>query len=387
VKRAIVIVLDSVGIGALPDAASYGDAESNTLAHVLDASPGLRLPNLQRLGLGHLLAHPALAAVAPPGLVLRLATRSPGKDTLTGHWEMMGYAQERPFPTYPNGFPGQVIDQIRQISGRHVIGNIAISGTEIIRLLGQEHVETGALIVYTSADSVLQIAAHEQVVPLEELYRICQSVHTYLLDSEHRVARVIARPFVGSAPDFVRTSRRRDFSARPGRTVLNLITEAGGSVLAVGKIGDIFAMSGISEVHKAAGNQAATAKTIELIRERRGSLIFTNLVDFDMLYGHRNDPVGYGQALAAFDSALPEILASLAPQDLLVITADHGCDPVTPGTDHSREYVPCLLFSAGLREVGHLPDADSLCVVGATVADWLNLSWAGCGTSVLKVVR
>lgn len=385
-SRVIIIVLDSLGIGALPDAHLFGDAGSNTLAHILDGTPVV-LPNLQQLGLGNLVAHPRLPAVSEPlAHVLRLATLSPAKDTLTGHWEMMGYPQSQPFATYPHGFPASVIGYIAQLSGREIIGNVAASGTEIIRELGPEQERTGALIVYTSADSVLQIAAHEQVVPLAELYRVCELTHQFMLQSEHKVARVIARPFIGEYPHYQRTSRRRDFSASPGYTLLNRIVEAGGKVLGVGKIADIFAGCGITENWKTASNQEGIEATLSLIKAGGGSLIFTNLVDFDSLYGHRNDAVGYAHALQAFDQALPELLSALNENDLLIITADHGCDPTMPGSDHSREYVPGLLYGPRLGGGSRLTDADSLCWIGYTTAAWLGLAPLTCGKNILEGV-
>lgn len=384
--RVIIIVLDSLGIGALPDAHLFGDAASNTLAHILDVAP-VTLPNLQQLGLGNLLTHPQLPAVDKPmGYVLRLATQSPAKDTLTGHWEMMGLPQTQPFVTYPQGFPASVIRFLTELSGREVIGNVAASGTEIIHELGPEQERTGALIVYTSADSVLQIAAHEQVIPLAELYRICEQTHAFMVQSEHKVARVIARPFIGEYPHYQRTGNRRDFSASPGYTLLNRIVESGGEVLGVGKIADIFAGSGISSNQKTASNQEGIATTLNLIKAGTGSLIFTNLVDFDSHYGHRNDALGYAHALQAFDQALPELMAALAQDDLLIVTADHGCDPTTPGSDHSREFVPGILYSPKLAGGYRLADADSLCWIGYTTAVWLGIAPLACGENILEGV-
>ncbi|MGI6357304.1 MAG: phosphopentomutase [Bacillota bacterium] len=382
-KRAIVIVLDSVGVGALPDAAAFGDEGSNTLSHVLDSAP-LALPNLQSFGLGNLLSHPALpAAKEPQAIACKLATMSPGKDTLTGHWEMMGYPQAEPFPTYPQGFPQSVIAYIEQISRRPVLGNVAASGTEIILRLGEEAVQRGALIVYTSADSVLQIAAHEAVVPLGELYDICAQVHAHMLDSPHKVARVIARPFEGAAGQYRRTANRHDYSVKPGRTLLDQLSQTGRQVLAVGKIVDIFAGQGISQAWRTKNNAEGIGTTLELVRSRVGDLIFANLVDFDMLFGHRNDPIGYGQALEEFDRALAPLADALGADDLLVITADHGCDPTMPGTDHTREYAPCLVYHPRLERGRVLPPQSTLCAVGATVADWLSVQLPSCATSLL----
>lgn len=381
-RRAIVIVLDSVGIGEMPDADLFGDIGSNTLGNILNTVP-VSLPNLQRLGLGNLLSHPQLPAVPEPeAVVTRMATQSPGKDTLTGHWEMMGYPQAEPFPTYPNGFPDCVVDLIRRISGRTVLGNVVASGTEIIRQLGQEQTSTAGLIVYTSADSVLQLAAHEEVVPVEELHAICANVHTAMLSSAYKVARVIARPFTGEFP-FRRTARRRDFTVKPGHTVLNTVAESGADVLAVGKIADIFAGSGISQRFKTEDNDHGIAETLRLIEAGQGSLLFVNLVDFDMLYGHRNDPIGYAKALEQFDRAVPALLSALHHEDLLIITADHGCDPTTSSTDHSREYVPCIAYRCNGSPGKRIADRETLCDIGATVADWLGLPVPGCGQSFL----
>lgn len=384
-KRAIVIVLDSLGIGALPDAEKFGDAGCNTLAHVLESAT-FYLPNLRQLGLGNLLFDPILPpATSPSAFAARLGTLSPGKDTLTGHWEMMGLPQAEPFPTYPQGFPTAVIAEIERISGRPVLGNIAASGTEIIQRLGDIAVRQGALIVYTSADSVLQIAAHEQVIAVDELYHICAVIHDYLLGTVNKVARVIARPFIGENGRYIRTERRHDFSAKPSATLLNLIEAAGGKVLAVGKIVDIFAGQGISQSFRTKNNQEGISVTIRLIQAGNGNLIFTNLVDFDMLYGHRNDPIGYGRALEEFDRSLPTLLTALQTDDLLVITADHGCDPTSPSTDHSREYVPCLVYHLGMTEGRQLADQPSQCAVGSTVAKWLTLPELDCGSSLLEV--
>ncbi len=383
-KRAIVIVLDSVGVGALPDATAFGDQGSNTLSHVLD-SASFVLPNLQSFGLGNLLSHPALpAASSPRAIVCKLATMSPGKDTLTGHWEMMGYPQTTQFPTYPQGFPPSVIAYIEEISQRPVLGNLAASGTELIQRLGDEACRQGALIVYTSADSVLQIAAHESAVPLSELYDICAAVHAYMLASPHKVARVIARPFEGKSGQYRRTANRHDYSVQPGRTLLDRLSEQGKQVLAVGKITDIFAGQGITKSWRTKNNAEGIATTLELVTSRTGDLIFTNLVDFDMLFGHRNDAIGYGRALEEFDRALALLVAALAEDDLLVITADHGCDPTMPGTDHSREYVPCLVYHSSLVRGRVLPPQPSLCAVGATVADWLAVQSPQCGASLLE---
>lgn len=369
-KRAIVIVLDSLGIGALPDAAAFGDEGSNTLGHILERMPDLRIPNLRALGLGRLMG--AQDAVREDAGYGKMRERSRGKDTTTGHWEMSGVILDRPFPTFPQGFPEEFLRQFSMRVGRPVIGNCTASGTEIIQRLGRQAVEERALIVYTSADSVFQIAAHEEVVPVEELYEICRTARG-MLTGEMAVGRVIARPFVGQDGQYVRTANRRDFSLEPtGRTMLDAVKEAGLSVLSVGKIYDIFAGRGVTQAHLTHGNAEGERKTLELMAEDFSGLLFVNLVDFDMLYGHRRDVEGYGHALELFDETLGQLLAMLRLQDLLIVTGDHGCDPAFTGTDHTREYVP-VLMAGGAR--GPLPERETFADVAATVCRHLDVPW------------
>lgn len=387
IRHVVLIVLDSVGIGALPDADRYGDAGSNTLAHTAQAAGGLALPQLQRLGLGNL----ADVAGVPPcsraaGAYGRMAEASAGKDTTIGHWELAGLISPRPLPTYPEGFPADLIAAFEQRIGRYVLGNKPASGTAIIAELGAEHMRTGAPIVYTSADSVFQIAAHEDVIPVPELYHISQIARDMLV-GEHNVGRVIARPFIGSPGNFVRTERRRDFSTPPpAPTVLDHIVAAGHTVWAVGKIEDIFAGRGISVAVHTRDNMDGVDKTLAFMAEPARGLIWTNLVDFDMLYGHRNDAAGYAAALTAFDRRLPELMVVLEPRDILIITADHGCDPTTPSTDHSREYVPLLIYGPPVRRGIDLGTRDTFADVAASVAEWLGAAPPGAGTSFAAAI-
>jgi len=371
IQRVIWIVLDSVGIGALPDAAAYGDEGRNTLGHVA-RSRALRLPNLARLGIGNIekLEHipPAAEPLASFG---RAATRSPGKDTTVGHWEMAGIWLDRPFPVYPQGFPTELIAEFERRIGRATLGNKPASGTEILKELGEEHVRTGRPIVYTSGDSVFQIAAHEGVIPVAELYRMCE-IARGLLDGPHRVGRVIARPFAGKAGDFRRTSNRHDYAVEPPRPMLlDALAERGVEVTAMGKIRDIYNGRGIAS-HTATKNNADGTEKIAaaLAGEPRG-LIFANLVDFDMLYGHRKDVEGFARALEEFDDGLGGLLGQLAPRDLLLITADHGCDPCpcSPSTDHSREYVPVLAYAPDHRHGSNLGTRETQADLGQTVAE------------------
>ncbi|MDI3522098.1 MAG: phosphopentomutase [Bacillota bacterium] len=380
-RRVVVVVADSAGAGALPDAGAYGDEASNTLGHVAQAAGGLKLPLLKRFGLGNILplqgVPPAREPLAAFG---RLAEQSAGKDTTTGHWELMGIILPRPFPVYPQGFPPALIARFEKAIGRRTLGNKPASGTAIIEELGAEHLATGSPIVYTSADSVFQVAAHEEVIPLEELYHIC-AVARRLLTGADAVARVIARPFVGRPGSFRRTANRRDFSLPPpAPTVLDQALAAGRRVLGVGKIGDIFAGRGLTECRHTAGNAAGLAATRAALEEGTWDLVFTNLVDFDMLYGHRNDAAGYARALEEMDRGLVRVLAALGQEDVFFLTADHGCDPTTPSTDHSREYVPLLAYGRTVRAVS-LGTRTTFADLGATVADILGLAWEGPGTS------
>lgn len=385
VDRAIIIVLDSVGVGEMPDAPAYGDAGSNTLGRTAEAVGGLSLPNLGRLGIGNITPIKGV----PPGnnpqaCFGKMAEKSSGKDTTTGHWELAGIVTKVPFPLYPNGFPADIILPFERMIGHEILGNKPASGTEIIEELGEEHMKTGKPIVYTSADSVFQIAAHEEIVPVEVLYRWCRTARD-LLVGRHAVARVIARPFVGELGNLTRTTSRRDFSLPPPETtLLDTVEDSGGEVIAIGKIEDIFAARGVTQGIHATDNAAAVEETIKAIESGRGELIFSNLVDFDMKYGHRNDPKGYAEALEAFDRDVPRLLDALKPGDLLIITADHGCDPTSESTDHSREYVPLLAMGPGLKKGIDLGARGSFCDVAATVAAALELQPARCGESFLE---
>jgi phosphopentomutase len=367
--RACVIVLDAVGAGDLPDADAFGTAGSNTLAHVAEAAGGLEVPNLQSLGLGNILP---LEGCPPrpgaPSVWGRLAERSAGMDTTTGHWEMMGIVLEQPFPTFPDGFPGDVIDAFSEATGRGVLGNVAASGTEIIQELGDEHRRTGSWIVYTSADSVFQIAAHEEVVPVDELYAACRIAREQL-QGENAVGRVIARPFEGESGDYRRTPRRHDFSLDPpSPNYLDRLRESGVGTHGVGKIGDIFAGRGLDSSTPTESNVQGVARTIERLRELPDrSFVFVNLVETDMVWGHRNDPHGFADCLAEFDEDLPRLLSALQHGDLLILTSDHGCDPTTPSTDHSREHGLLLAHIVGLPSMGRRHDGESFADVGATV--------------------
>ncbi len=350
--RFILIVLDSVGIGELPDASLYNDQGSNTLANTAKAVGGLTVPNLERLGLGNI--HPIMGVkkqANPQAAYGKMNELSPGKDTTTGHWEMAGIVLKQPFPTYPNGFPAEIITAFSTAIEREILGNIAASGTEIIKELGEQHLKSGAPIVYTSADSVFQIAAHERIVPPNKLYQWCKIAREILVD-QHAVGRVIARPFRGEVGKFWRTENRRDFSLAPvDTTILDYLAENSYDTVAIGKIKDVFVNRGITR-HLAAGNNSETgAAVIEAINTTKSGLIFANFVDFDSLWGHRNDVKGYAQGLESFDKFLPNILDLLAEDDVLCITADHGCDPTTESTDHSREYVPLLLYGQRVKPV------------------------------------
>jgi phosphopentomutase len=369
--RVIWIVLDSVGIGELPDAADYGDVGRTTLGHIAESRP-LALPNLVRLGLANIapLAHLAPAA-SPIGAYGKGVTHSPGKDTTTGHWEMAGVWLDQAFPTYPHGFPREVIAEFEKQIGRGTLGNKPASGTEIIKELGEEHVQTGKPIVYTSGDSVFQIAAHEEVIPIAELYGMCE-IARKLLDGPNRVGRVIARPFAGATGHFARTTRRHDYAVDPPKPMLlDVLAERGVAVFGIGKIHDIYNGRGVEKYVTTAGNADGMAKLTAGLHERKSGLIFCNLVDFDMLYGHRKDVEGFAQSLEEFDRLLEPFLALLGASDLLIITADHGCDPDSrwPTTDHSREYVPILAYSPGSGAAVNLGVRRTLADMGQSVAE------------------
>ncbi len=387
INRINLIILDSVGCGDAPDAAAYGDAGSNTLGHIAEAVGGLTLPNMGALGLGHTTTIKGVPPVAQArGGYGRLTEVSAGKDTTTGHWELAGLILDNPFPTYPNGFPAEVMAEFEQRAGRGWLGNYPASGTEIIKELGQEHLETGSVIVYTSADSVFQIAAHEEIVPLDELYRLCR-VAREMLSGEHAVGRVIARPFIGQPGNFTRTEHRQDFSLEPpGETILDVVKAAGLETMGVGKIEDIFAHRGLTRSNHTGNNMAGVEAILDFLHQENRGLIFANLVDFDALYGHRNNPQGYAEALEAFDRRLPEIEAAMRPGDVTIITADHGNDPTTSSTDHSRERVPVLVFGQQVKPNVTLGTRSSFADLSATIADLLHIPWRGAGDSFAEML-
>lgn len=373
-KRVFVIVLDSFGCGAMPDACDYGDEGSNTFRSIVEANPTFNIPHLSALGLGAVVRNNRYLQPHYFGSVetRKLHELSKGKDTTTGHWELMGLVLDNPFPLFPEGFPREVIEQIETYSGRKVVCNAPASGTEVINRLGEEHLKTGSLIVYTSGDSVLQIAAHEDVVSVDELYDICQFTRDKVLVGEYAVGRVIARPFAGSvATGFLRTSRRHDFGVKPfGKTVLDELVEAGVEVTGVGKISDIFSGQGVTRSIITASNEEGMAQTLRLAKEQESGFVFTNLVDFDMLWGHRRDALGYAQGLEVFDAWLATFLPQLHDDDMLIITADHGCDPCFKGTDHTREYVPALWYSPK-QNCEFSIGTNTFSAVGSSVKEWL----------------
>ncbi len=382
VDRVLWIILDSVGCGALPDAGAYGDAGTSTLQHVAEIVGGLSVPHLAQLGLGNMLELEGVPpAAAPMGCFGRMAELSPGKDSATGHWELAGVVLDRPFPTYPQGFPSEVIQAFERATGHGTLGNKAASGTEVIQELGDEHLATRKPIVYTSVDSVFQIATHEAVFSLAELYKMCETARA-LLRGEHNVARVIARPFTGTSGHYERLNgARRDFSVEPtGTTVLDILHAAGIPVAAIGKIQDLFAGRGIDQPFHS-GSNAETLRGIQasLAGMPRG-LIMANLVDFDMVYGHRNNAAGYAAALESFDASLPELRAGMGEGDVCFITSDHGCDPTTPGTDHTREYALLLAFGDPLRQGVNLGDRASFADCGATISELFRVEPPAAGT-------
>lgn len=380
-RAVVLIVLDSVGIGEAPDAGDYGDAGSATLPNLARAVGGIGLPGLGGLGLGNVVPVEGVDRVAEPAGAYGCMTElSPGKDTTTGHWEIAGVVLDRPFPLYPEGFPAEVIEPFERGIGTGTLGNVAASGTEIIEQLGAEHMSTGKPIVYTSGDSVFQIAAHVDVVPLEKLYDMCRLARD-LLRGPHEVGRVIARPFEGSPGRFARTSDRHDFSVLPPDTVLDEIAGAGLEVRGVGKISDIFGGRGVTSSHPTGSNEEGVAAILEELDSLERGLVWANLVDFDQSYGHRNDAEGYAKALESFDNRLPDILGALGPQDVLIVTADHGNDPTTPSTDHSRERVPVLCAGPVIAAGVALGTRASFADCGATVADLLGVGTSGPGTS------
>jgi phosphopentomutase len=384
--RIAVIVLDSVGIGEAPDAASFGDKGAHTLGHIAETVKGFDLPNLRRWGLADIAPIGDWKATGRPEAAIgKMREASVGKDTMTGHWELMGLKVTVPFRTFPEGFPAELIAAFEERTGRKVMGNKPASGTEILDELGEQQMRTGAWIVYTSADSVFQIAAHEDIIPLEELYRACEIARELTLDERYAVGRVIARPYAGEPGSFKRTPNRHDYAVKPPEpTVLNTLKEQGFDVLSVGKINDIFTGEGITESYPTKSNEDGIERTAELLGKPFRGLLFTNLVDFDSLYGHRRDPEGYAGALERFDRALPAIADGLGARDLLIVTADHGNDPTYSGTDHTREYVPLLAYHPSASVVRNLGVRSTFADVAATIADNFGVTPPANGTSFLK---
>lgn len=387
-KRVILIVLDSVGIGELPDAHLYGDTGADTLGHIALNYPSLHLPHLTALGLGNIVPENALEKTASPRAAIgKAAERSAGKDTTTGHWEISGVILDKPFPTFTEtGFPPAFIAAFEAAIGTKTIGNVSASGTAIINELGDEHVRTGYPIVYTSADSVFQVAMHEEVIPLERQYEICKTARE-MLSGDLEVGRVIARPFLGTSGEYYRTKNRKDYATLPPETILDAVKASGKGVYSIGKIIDIFAEKGITRYKKTKNNKEGILDTLEALKNAPEALIFTNLVDFDMEYGHRRDVPGYAKALEEFDSYLPEILENLEEEDLLIITADHGNDPTAPGTDHTREYIPMLHVGKSIREGADIGVRESFADIAATVAEYLDIRYETPGESYLKVIQ
>ncbi|MDQ0158542.1 phosphopentomutase [Alkalibacillus salilacus] len=370
-NRVFLIVMDSVGIGEAPDAKHFNDVGADTLGHTAQHMGGLNMPNMERLGLGNIREVEGVQAIdQPEAHHTRMVEASAGKDTMTGHWEIMGLRIDQPFRVFPDGFPDELVKRLEEKTGRKVIGNKPASGTEIIKELGPEHVETGALIVYTSADSVLQIAAHEEVIPVEELYEICEFAREITKDEPYMIGRIIARPFVGEPGSFERTSNRHDYALKPfGRTVMNFLEDDGYDVVALGKISDIYDEEGVTEAIRTDDNSDGMDKLVASMDKDFNGLNFLNLVDFDAKYGHRRDPQGYGEALEEFDRRLPEVLDKLKEDDLLLITADHGNDPIHHGTDHTREYVPLIAYHKGISTGQAMSERQTFADIGATVAE------------------
>lgn len=384
--RIFLIVMDSVGIGEAPDAAKFNDQGADTLGHIAEYMGGLYMPNMGKLGLSNIRVINGIEKAAlPMSHFTKMQEASNGKDTMTGHWEIMGLYIENPFQTFPDGFPNELIKKLEHRTGRKVIGNKPASGTEIIAELGEEHMKTGALIVYTSADSVLQIAAHEEIIPIEELYRISRIARDLTLNEKYMVGRVIARPFIGEPGAFDRTSNRHDYALKPfERTVMNRMKDVGLDVIALGKISDIFDGEGVTEAIRTNDNEDGMTKLIETMKKDFHGMSFLNLVDFDAKYGHRRNPEGYKKALEAYDRRLPEVLDLLKENDLFIITADHGNDPVHHGTDHTREYVPLLVHHTGIKAGKELPIRKTFADIGATVADNFSVPMPKYGKSFLK---
>lgn len=388
-KRVFLVVMDSVGIGEAPDAAEFGDIGSDTLGHIAERMNGLNMPNMGKLGLSNIREIKGVTkAEKPLAYYTKMEEASVGKDTMTGHWEIMGLNIDTPFQVFPDGFPAELISELELKTGRKIIGNKPASGTEILDELGEEHMTTGALIVYTSADSVLQIAAHEEIVPIEELYNICEIARELTLDEKYMVGRVIARPFLGLPGDFKRTANRHDYALKPfGRTVMNELKDGGLDVISIGKISDIYDGEGVTQSLRTVSNMDGMDKLLETLNMDFTGLSFLNLVDFDALFGHRRDPIGYGKALEEYDARLTEVLEKLKEDDLLIITADHGNDPVHHGTDHTREYVPLLVYSKGMTEGKELPLRKTFADIGASVADNFQVEMPKYGKSFINELK
>lgn len=389
IKRVIVFVLDGVGAGEAPDAAEYGDIGSNSLSNTAYAVGGLKLPNLEKIGFGHITPMVGVpAVVSPSGAFGRMKPKSSGKDSVTGHWELMGIYLKEPFPTYPNGFPKVVLDEFTRLTGLEVLGNKAASGTEIIKELGEEHIRTGKPIVYTSADSVFQIAAHEEIIPIQKLYELCE-ISRKMLVGQHGVGRVIARPFIGDrAENFSRTNRRHDYPRYAEHdNVMDTLIKHGKSVFATGKIDDLFGNRGISVTNHTTNNLDSTKAALEFMQRDFEGLLFANLIEFDQIYGHRNDARGYADAIEGFDAFLPEIQKNLKESDIVMVVADHGVDPTTPSTDHSREFIPLLVFGDPVKPGVNLGIRETFADVGATVAEIFSVPAPEIGTSFLKEIQ
>lgn len=388
-NRIFLIVMDSVGIGEAPDAEKFNDKGADTLGHIAEEMDGLHMPNMGELGLSNIREIKGIEkAEKPKAHYTKMQEASNGKDTMTGHWEIMGLNIKQPFKTFPKGFPTELVQSLENRTGRKVIGNKPASGTEILEELGEEHMKTGSLIVYTSADSVLQIAAHEDIIPIDEQYQICEIARELTLDEKYMVGRVIARPFIGKPGAFERTSNRHDYALKPfGRTVMNELQDKGFDVIALGKISDIYDGEGVTEAVRTIDNDDGMTKLIDSMKKDFNGISFLNLVDFDAKYGHRRDPIGYGKALEEYDRRLPEVLALLEKEDLLIITADHGNDPVHHGTDHTREFVPLLVHHKGIKQGKALPNRKTFADIGATVADNFQVKLPEYGMSFLNEIK
>ncbi len=384
-----VVVMDSVGIGEAPDAANFGDVGSHTLGHIAEKMNGLTMPVMESMGLANIEPLQGMQATNEPKAYYgKMQEASVGKDTMTGHWEIMGLNIDKPFKVYPDGFPAELIAELEKRTGRKVLCNQPASGTQVIEDFGKEHMETGAIIVYTSADPVLQIAAHEEIIPLDELYKICEIARELTLQPEYLVGRVIARPFIGTPGDFSRTSNRHDYALKPfGRTTMNVLKDAGLDVIAIGKISDIFNGEGVTNAVRTKNNTDGMDKFAEVVRRDFHGMSFLNLVDFDANFGHRRDPLGYGQALQEFDARLPEITSAMSEDDLLIITADHGNDPTFHGTDHTREYVPLIVYSPRFNGGAELELRETFADIAATVAENFQVEAPAFGKSFLLELK